>query len=276
MEFIDFIFVNCCLILNIKSVKKKHFLQLEIFKCTLSKVEVLHNLYRHYTKIKGADNRESNHDKYRTRGFPTRTRREHSKDTSEGVTYLRSLRVLQLPKVAMLLLLRKKTREKAGNAQNILPVSALPVMTLSEKALGRILRNFRLRTNILPIPVTDVTSLPLGRGRRREHPKNTSRDHMTFGHYGCCATSVCACAHPMEPRRGSSDIRSHLVAMLLLLRKKCGEKSGMRRTYFRSGPLLDMATSGQCLFRSRDFVTSGHKADTAQFPVVHAQNTLPD
>jgi hypothetical protein len=83
---------------------------------------------------------------------------------------------------------------------------------------------------------------------------------MTFGHYGCCATSVCACEHPMEPRSGSSDIRSHLVAMLLLLRKKCGKKSGMRRTYFRSGPLLDMATSGQCLFRSCDFVTSGQKA----------------
>ena len=41
MEFIDFILVNCCLILNIKSVKKS-ILQVEIFKCTLSKV--LHNL----------------------------------------------------------------------------------------------------------------------------------------------------------------------------------------------------------------------------------------
>jgi hypothetical protein len=29
---------------------------MEIFKCTLSKVEVLHNLYRHYMKIKGKDN----------------------------------------------------------------------------------------------------------------------------------------------------------------------------------------------------------------------------
>ena len=55
---IDFIFVNSCLILNIKSVKilKKHILQVEIFKCTLSKVDVLHHLYRHYIKIKGADN----------------------------------------------------------------------------------------------------------------------------------------------------------------------------------------------------------------------------
>jgi hypothetical protein len=58
MEFIDFIFVNWCLIWNIKckNIKKNIFLQLEIFKCTLSKVEVLHNLYRHYMKIKGADN----------------------------------------------------------------------------------------------------------------------------------------------------------------------------------------------------------------------------
>ena len=56
MEYIDFIFVNCCLI-NIKSVKilKKHFAG-ENFKCTLSKVKVLHSLYRHYMKIKGADN----------------------------------------------------------------------------------------------------------------------------------------------------------------------------------------------------------------------------
>jgi hypothetical protein len=27
---------------------------MEIFKCTLSKVEVLHNLYRYYMKIQGA------------------------------------------------------------------------------------------------------------------------------------------------------------------------------------------------------------------------------
>jgi hypothetical protein len=52
--------------------------------------------------------------------------------------------------------------------------------------------------------------------------------------------------------------------MLLLLRKKRGEKRGMRRTYFRS----------------RNFVTSGQKAptreDIAQLPVAHAQNILPE
>ena len=163
---------------------------------------------------------------------------------------------------------------------------------------------------------------------------------MTVGHYGCCATSGCACAHPKEPRRGqvtfgshvtttkkktrekaghaqnllpdraSSGVQwtlfttttgvtqfpvvhahtqgnhagvkfpSHPVAMLLLLRKKRGEKRGMPRSYSRSGPFLDMATSGECLFRSCDFVTSGQKAptraDMAQLPVAHAHNILPD
>jgi hypothetical protein len=42
---------------------------------------------------------------------------------------------------------------------------------------------------------------------------------------------------PRELRRGSSDLRSHLVALLLLLKKKRGERRGMRRTYFRTGPL---------------------------------------
>ena len=61
-------------------------------------------------------------------------------------------------------------------------------------------------------------------------------------YYGCCATSGCVFTHPMEPRKGSSDIRSHPVAMLLLLRKKRGKKPGMCRTYFRSGPLPDRAS----------------------------------
>ena len=43
--------------------------------------------------------------------------------------------------------------------------------------------------------------------------------------------------------------------MLLLLRKKRGEKSGMRITYFWSGPLPDMASSSHVTG-----VTSGQKA----------------
>ena len=95
---------------------------------------------------------------------------------------------------------------------------------------------------------------------------------MTFGHYGYCTTSGFTCAHPREPRRGSSDLRSHPVAMLLLLRKKRGEKSGHAQN------LLPIRTaSGQVLFLSRDFRSKGPtRADIAQLLVVHVQNILPD
>ena len=67
---------------------------------------------------------------------------------------------------------------------------------------------------------------------------------------------------------------SHPVAMLLLLRKKRGEKRGMRTLF----PVR--ATSGHGHFRSCDVVTSGQKAptraDMAQLPVAHAHNILPD
>ena len=43
--------------------------------------------------------------------------------------------------------------------------------------------------------------------------------------------------------------------MVLLLRKKAGENLGMRRTYFRSGPLPDRASSGHVTD-----LTSGQKA----------------
>jgi hypothetical protein len=59
---------------------------------------------------------------------------------------------------------------------------------------------------------------------------------------------------PREPLRGSSDLRSHLVAMLLLLRKKRG------KTGHAQNILPAMTVSGQGHFRSRDFVTSGQKA----------------
>ena len=64
---------------------------MEIFKCTLSKVEVLHNLYRLEKMVIG-------------RG----RRREHPKDTSEGVT----TDIVQLP---------------VAHAQNILPDRARDV-----------------------------------------------------------------------------------------------------------------------------------------------------
>jgi hypothetical protein len=83
----------------------------------------------------------------------------------------------------------------------------------------------------------------IGRGRRREHPKDISKGVT----WPSVTTGV---AHPREPRRGSNDLWSHPVAMLLLLRKKHGKRPGMRRTY--------------CLFRSHDFVTSGQKTPLGQ------------
>jgi hypothetical protein len=79
------------------------------------------------------------------------------------------------------------------------------------------------------------------------------RGHMTFGHYRCCATS--GCAHPRGPRKGSSDLRSHPVATLLLLLRKKGEK----KAGHAQNLLPIMATSGQVLCQSRNFVTSGQK-----------------
>ena len=163
----------------------------------------------------------------------------------------------------------------------------------------------------------------LGRGRRREHPKDTSKrvtwPSVTTG----VAQLPVAHAHIQGNPEG---VNWPLVAMLLLrktpgksracveptsgqglfwcptiiayyyygccqisvtsgshvttTKKKTREKRGMRRTYFPVRATSGQATSGQCLFRSRDFLTSGQKAttreDMAQLPVAHAQNILPD
>jgi hypothetical protein len=90
--------------------------------------------------------------------------------------------------------------------------------------------------------------------------------------------------------------------MLLLLRKKRGEKPGMRRTYFRLGPLTDMGYSGhvtlslpvkrpqlgriwrnfrlrmhRTYFRTLTNVTSGHVTDVTFGHVTsgHAQWSDP-
>ena len=81
-------------------------------------------------------------------------------------------------------------------------------------------------------------------------------------------------AHTKGTPKGSTDLWSHLVAMLLLLRKKCGEKricaeytSG--KGHFRTGPL---SVTWLYPFRSK----GPSRADMAQLPVVHAQNIFPD
>jgi hypothetical protein len=73
----------------------------------------------------------------------------------------------------------------------------------------------------------------------------------------------------MEPPKGSSNLWSYPVPMILLLRQKRGEKPGMRRTYFRTGPL---PVTWLCHFRSK----GPTRADIAQLPVAHAHNILPD
>ena len=78
---------------------------------------------------------------------------------------------------------------------------------------------------------------------------------------------------PKGTPKGSNDLRSHQVSnctTVLLLRKekkRGGKKPFMRRTYFRSGPLPDRATSAQ---------KGPTRADIAQLPVAHRQNILPD
>jgi hypothetical protein len=73
-------------------------------------------------------------------------------------------------------------------------------------------------------------TMVIGRGRRREHPNQHCLLLLRVLHNFRFRM-------PKGTQKGLSDLRSHPVAMLLLLRKKRGEKPGMRRTYFRTGPL---------------------------------------
>jgi hypothetical protein len=77
----------------------------------------------------------------------------------------------------------------------------------------------------------------IGRGRRREHLNQHCLLLWVLHNFRLRIRTQ------REPRSGSSDIWSHPVAMVLILRKKRGKKPGMRRTYFRSRPLPDRASS---------------------------------
>ena len=91
----------------------------------------------------------------------------------------------------------------------------------------------------------------IGRARRREHPNQHCLLLLRVLHNFRLRIHT-----PKGTPKGSNDLRSLPVAMLLLLRKKnAGEKLGMRRTYFRSGQLPDMASSSHVTD-----VTSGQKA----------------
>ena len=131
------------------------------------------------------------------------------------------------------------------------------------------------------------------RGRRREHPNQHCLLLLRVLHNFRLRMHT-----PKGTPKGSSDLWSHPVAMLLLLRKKRGgkaghaqnllpvratsgqghfmkgqvtfgshvttikkkarEKPGMRRTYFRTVPLSDRSTSGHVSDVTSGHVTSGH------------------
>ena len=91
----------------------------------------------------------------------------------------------------------------------------------------------------------------IGRGRCRGHFR---KGHVTCGHYGCWATSSCACAH----QENAEGIKWPLVTSgshITTTKKKTRGKAGHEQNI-----LPFMATSGQGVFRLRDFVTSGKKA----------------
>ena len=107
----------------------------------------------------------------------------------------------------------------------------------------------------------------IGRGRRRKHPNQ----HCLLLLRVLQNFRLCMRTPKITPKE-SSDLRSHPVAMLLLLRKTRGKKRGHEQNL-----LPVRATSGQGHFRSRDFRSKGPtRADMAQLPVAHMQNILPD
>ena len=83
--------------------------------------------------------------------------------------------------------------------------------------------------------------MAIGRGRRREHLKDTSKG-VTTGVAQLPVAHAHIQGNPEGIKWPSVTPGSH-VTTVLLLRKKAREKPGMGRTYFRSGPLLDRASS---------------------------------
>ena len=97
--------------------------------------------------------------------------------------------------------------------------------------------------------------LNIRRGRRREHPKDTSKGSRDIRSLQVLRNFRLRMRNPREPRRRvkwpSITSGSHVTTT----KKKAREKSGHAQN------LLPIGTaSRQGLFRSRDFVTSGQKA----------------
>ena len=96
-----------------------------------------------------------------------------------------------------------------------------------------------------------VTMLNIGRGRRREHPKDTY-EGVTWPSVTTDVAQLPVAYTQRELRRGQVTFGSHGTTTK---RKTQGEKAGHAQNL-----LPVRVTSGQVLFRSRDFVTSGQKA----------------
>ena len=106
--------------------------------------------------------------------------------------------------------------------------------------------------------------MAIGRGRRRKYPTDTSEGvtwpFVTTGVAQLPVAHAHTQGNPEVVKWPLVTFGSHGTTVLVLRKKKRGKNRGMRRAYFRSGPLPVRATSGQGLFRSRDFVTSGQIA----------------
>ena len=90
----------------------------------------------------------------------------------------------------------------------------------------------------------------MGHGRRREYPKDTS-DGVTWPSVTTNVAQLPVAYTQREPRRYQMTFGSHVTTT----KKKARENAG------HSQNLLPVrATSGQCLFQSRDLVISGQKA----------------
>ena len=108
----------------------------------------------------------------------------------------------------------------------------------------------------------------IGRGRRREHPKDTSEGitwpSATMGVAQLPVGHAHTQGNPEGVKWTSVTSGSHVTTMLLRRKKNAGENRGIRRTYFRPHD-------------SRHFRSKGPtRADIAQLPVAHVQNILPD
>jgi hypothetical protein len=106
----------------------------------------------------------------------------------------------------------------------------------------------------------------IGRGRRREHPMDTS-ERITWP---SVITNVAQLPVPytQENPEGIKWPGSHLVALLLLLRKKRGEKAGHAQNLLpvRAACGRPLLVTWRCHFRSKGQTM----AYIAQLPVAHA------